>query len=139
LRVTGQGSVLGTRGYMSPEQARGDTEADHRTDIFSLGAILWYMLTGSAPGEPPAAAGSVPRPLRAICEKAMAADPNARYQSAREMTADVTDYLNSERVSAYPESLLERAGRVFARHRTAVVLVAVYLLMRVLFLLFARR
>ena len=139
LRVTGQGSVLGTRGYMSPEQARGDIEVDHRTDIFSLGAILTFMLTGSAPGELPVASGSVPRPLRAICEKAMAADPNARYQSAREMTADITHYLNGEPVSAYPEGLLERSGRVFARHRTAVVLLAVYLIMRVLFILFERR
>jgi serine/threonine protein kinase len=139
LRVTGQGSVLGTRGYMSPEQARGDIQVDHRTDIFSLGAILTFMLTGSAPGELPAASGSVPRPLRAICEKAMAADPNARYQSAREMSADITHYLNGEPVSAYPEGLLERSGRVFARHRTAAVLVAVYLIMRVLFILFARR
>ena len=139
LRVTGQGSVLGTRGYMSPEQARGDIEVDHRTDIFSLGAILTFMLTGSAPGELPAASGSVPRPLRAICEKAMAADPNARYQSARGMTADITHYLNGEPVSAYPEGLLERSGRVFTRHRTAVVLVAVYLIMRVLFILFGRR
>jgi serine/threonine protein kinase len=139
LRVTGQGSVLGTRGYMSPEQARGDTEVDHRTDIFSLGAILTFMLTGSAPGELPAASGSVPRPLQAICDKAMAADPNVRYQSAQAMTADITHYLNGEPVSAYPEGLLERSGRVFALHRTAVVLVAVYLIMRVLFILFARR
>jgi len=139
LRVTDQGSVLGTRGYMSPEQARGDIEVDHRTDIFSLGAILTFMLTGSAPGELPAASGSVLRPLRAICEKAMAGDPNARYQSARGMTADITHYLNGEPVSAYPEGLLERSGRVFTRHRTAVVLVAVYLIMRVLFILFERR
>jgi eukaryotic-like serine/threonine-protein kinase len=143
LCVTGHGSVLGsilgTPGYMSPEQARGDIEIDHRTDIFSLGAILTFMLTGSAPGELAAASASVPRPLRAICEKAIAADPNARYQSAREMTADITHYLNGEPVSAYPEGLLERSGRVFARHRTAVVLVAVYLIMRVLFILFARR
>jgi serine/threonine protein kinase len=139
LRVTGQGSVLGTRGYMSPEQARGDIEVDHRTDIFSLGAILTFMLTGSAPGELPAASGSVPRPLRAICEKAMAGEPNARYQSARGMTADITHYLNGEPVSAYPEGLLERSGRVFTRHRTAVVLVAAYLIMRVLFILFGRR
>jgi serine/threonine-protein kinase len=139
LRVTGQGSVVGTRGYMSPEQARGDIEVDHRTDIFSLGAILTFMLTGSAPGELPAASGSVPRPLRAICEKAMAADPNTRYQSARGMTADITHYRNGEPVSAYPEGLLERLGRLFTRHRTAVVLVAVYLIMRVLFILFGRR
>ena len=138
LRVTGQGSVLGTRGYMSPEQARGNIEVDQRTDIFSLGAILTFMLTGSAPGKS-GPSGSVPRPLRAICEKAMAADPNARYQSAREMTADITHYLNGEPVSAYREGVLERSGRVFARYRTAVVLVAVYLIMRVLFILFARR
>jgi len=100
---------------------------------------LWFMLTGSAPGELPVAAGSVPRPLRAICEKAMAADPRARYQSAQEMTADIANYRNEEPVSAYSESLLERAGRVFARHRTAIVLVAVYLLMRVLFILFEPR
>jgi len=112
---------------------------DHRTDIFSLGAILTFMMTGSAPGELAAASGSVPRPLRAICEKAMAFEPNARYQSAREMTADITHFLNGEPVSAYPEGLLERSGRVFNQHRTAVVLVAVYLLMRVLFILFVRR
>jgi len=139
LHVTGQGSVLGTRGYISPEQARGAIEVDHRTDIFSLGAILTFMLTGSAPGELPAASGTMPRPLRAISEKAMAADPNARYQSARGMTADITHYLNGEPVSAYLENLLERSGRVFARHRTAVVLVGVYLIMRVLFILFVRR
>jgi eukaryotic-like serine/threonine-protein kinase len=139
LRMTGQGGVFGTVGYMSPEQARGDTEADHRTDIFSLGAILWFMLNGSASGEQVAPTSSVPRTLRAICEKAMAADPKARYQSAREITNDIAHYLNGEPVSAYRESLLERASRVLARHRTAVILVAVYLLMRVLFILLAHR
>jgi eukaryotic-like serine/threonine-protein kinase len=139
LRVTGQGGISGTVGYMSPEQARGDPKADHRTDIFSLGAILWFMLTGAASGEPLALAGSVPRSLRAICEKAMAADPKARYQSGREITTDIAHYLNDEPVSAYPENLLERASRVLARHRTAVILVGVYLLMRILFILLAHR
>jgi serine/threonine protein kinase len=137
-RVTGQGSVLGTPGYMSPEQARGN-EVDHRTDIFSLGAILAFMLTGMASGEVPTASSAVPRPLRAICEKAMAADPNSRYQSAGEMAADAVHYFSGEPVRAHPEGLLERVGRIYARHRTAIVLVAAYLLMRVLFILFARR
>jgi serine/threonine protein kinase len=137
-RVTGQGSVLGTPGYMSPEQARGN-EVDHRTDIFSLGAILAFMLTGIASGEVSTASSAVPRPLRAICEKAMAADPNSRYQSAGEMAADAVHYLSGEPVRAHPEGLLERVGRIYARHRTAIVLVAAYLLMRVLFILFARR
>jgi eukaryotic-like serine/threonine-protein kinase len=140
LRVTGQGSVLGTPGYMSPEQARGSgAELDHRTDIFSLGAILSFVLTESTSGDLSAATGSVPRPLRAIWEKAMAADPNARYQSAGEMTADIARYLSGAPVLAYPEGLIERAGRIYARHRTAVVLIAAYLLMRVLFILLSRR
>jgi serine/threonine protein kinase len=139
FRGTGRGSILGTPGYMSPEQARGEAHTDHRTDIFSLGAILWFMLTGSAPGEQLNAPPGLPRPLRAICGKAMAADPSARYQSAGEMTTDIAHYLNGEPVSAYPESLLERGNRILARHRTAVILVAVYLLMRVLFILLAHR
>jgi eukaryotic-like serine/threonine-protein kinase len=137
--ITGEGGVLGTPGYMSPEQARGEGGVDHRTDIFSLGAILRSMLAGSTEGGSPGVASGVPGPLRAICHKAMADDPSGRYQSAREMTADLVHYLNGEPVSAYPERWMERAGRVFARHRAAIVLVAAYLLMRVVFILFARR
>jgi eukaryotic-like serine/threonine-protein kinase len=69
----------------------------------------------------------------------MAADPNARYQSAGEMAADTVRYLSGEPVLAHPEGLLERVDRIYARHRTAIVLVAAYLLMRVLFILLARR
>jgi eukaryotic-like serine/threonine-protein kinase len=138
-RVTGQGSVLGTPGYMSPEQERGGNEVDHRTDIFSLGALLAFMLTGISSEEAPTATRAAPRPLRAICEKAMASDPNARYQSAREMAADTVRYLSSEPVLAYPEGLFERVGRIYARHRTAIVLVGAYLFMRVFFILFAHR
>jgi serine/threonine protein kinase len=134
-----EGSVLGTPGYMSPEQARGCTaQLNHRTDIFSLGAILAFMLTGMASGEAPTVASGVPPPLRAICEKAMAADPDARYQSAGEMAADTLRYLGGEPVLAHPEGWLERAGRLYARHRTAIILIAAYLLMRFLFILFAR-
>jgi serine/threonine protein kinase len=138
-RVTAHGSVLGTAGYMSPEQALGNSQVDHRTDIFSLGAILRFLLTRSEPGDLPAVSPGVPRPLHAICEKAMAADPNARYQSVGEMTADLAHYRNGAPVSAYPESLLERAARIYTRHRAAVALVAIYLLMRLLFILLARR
>lgn len=137
--VTGEGSVLGTPGYMSPEQARGEATVDYRSDIFSLGAILQFLAKKPGPINSPPGETSVSRRLRAIFEKAMAADPNARYQSAGEMTADVRHYLNSAPVGAYPESLLERAGRTYTRHSTAVILVAVYLLMRFLFILWARR
>jgi serine/threonine protein kinase len=133
-----QGGVVGTPGFMSPEQSRGDSVVDHRTDIFSLGAILWFLVNGSAPGQPQSSSASVPRPLRAISNKAMAVDPGARYQSAGEMAFDLAQYLNGAPVRAYPESLVERAGRIYTRHRTAVVLVGAYLLMRVLFILLAR-
>ena len=139
LGTTGQGGVLGTPGYMSPEQARGDSRIDCRTDVFSLGALLWFALTGPSSRESMVADSNVPRPLRAICEKAMAPDPDMRYQSAREMTADLSRYLEGAPVSAYSENLLERAHRLFRRHSTAIVLVAAYLLMRLLFILFGRR
>jgi len=136
---TGQGSVLGSTGFRSPEQARGNADVDHRTDIFSLGAILWFFLTRSGSGELPADSGRLPRSLRAICQKAMAVDRNGRYQSIAEMTADLSHYLHGAPVSAHSESLLERTGRIFARHSAAIALVSVYLFMRLLFILFARR
>jgi serine/threonine-protein kinase len=121
---------------MSPEQTRGVANIDHRADIFSLGALLRFMLPESLSGKRD---GNVPRPLRAICDKAMASDPNERYQSAREMTADLARYLDGAPVSAYSESMLERAIRIYRRPRVAVILVAVYLFMRLLFILLARR
>jgi serine/threonine protein kinase len=136
-RDTVQGSILGTPGYMSPEQARAGSKVDHRTDIFSLGAILWFMLGGSAPDKDSRV--NLPRPLRAICAKAMAADPNARYPSAGALNADVASYLRSAPVSAYRERWFERTGRIYARHRVAVGLVAAYLMMRGFFILWARR
>lgn len=136
---TGQGSILGTPGYMSPEQALGKNEVDHRTDIYSLGAILWFLLTQPQQGESPTASGKLPHPLRAICEKAMAADPDARYQSAAELTGDLEHYLNGVPVSAYSEGMFERLGRIYTRHSAAFALVLVYLLMRLLFIFLARR
>jgi len=139
LPRTSHGRVLGTPGYMSPEQARGDADLiDERADVFALGAILRFMLAGSPPQE--AAGQSVnPRPLHAICEKAMAASPSDRYLSVQELSADIGRYLQGGPVNAYREGIVERTSRLYARHRTAVVLVMAYLVMRVLFILFSRR
>ncbi len=126
---------------MSPEQARGEIGSiDERTDIYSLGAILAFMLAGGGPVEPNGSRPSqpVPHPLRAICAKAMAPDPVTRYASVQELSSDITKYLEGLPVTAYRESLFERVGRVFARHRVAIVLVGAYLLMRLLFILFSR-
>lgn len=150
-RGTAQGRILGTPGYMSPEQARGG-DVDRRTDIFSLGAILWFMLYGSPPGDWAAAAGApraivprdnfprdeVPRALAAIGHKAMAVDPDARYASVGELASDLARYRDGSPVSAFREGLFQRAARIYARNRTAVILVVAYLLMRLLFILLAR-
>lgn len=135
--ITAHGTVLGTPGYMAPEQERGDVGLiDQRTDVFGLGSILQYMMRdqrGAAPIE------SASKQLRAICQKAMAAEMAARYASVQELASDVGKYLEGMPVSAYHENILERTVRLVNRNRVAVVLILAYLLMRVVFILFSRR
>jgi len=128
--ITAHGSILGTPGFMSPEQQRGDVQAiDQRTDVFGLGSILQYMI-GSQ---------TVARPLQAICHKAMADDMGARYARVQALSTDVGKYLDDMPVSAYRENLFEQTARLVSRNRVAVVLVLAYLFMRLLFILFSRR
>jgi serine/threonine-protein kinase len=138
-KSTGQGNVFalieGTPGYMAPEQARGELQSiDERTDVFALGALLNFMI-----GDRASERSSVPKVLFAICRKAMAAEIAARYTSVSEMASDLGKYLEGLPVSAYRESLVERALRLAKRHQAAIMLVLVYLLMRLLFILFSRR
>jgi serine/threonine protein kinase len=134
--VTSHGTVLGTPGFMAPEQERGDvTMIDQRTDVFGLGSILRYMV-GSA-GTVPNASPS--KQLQAICQKAMAAEMAERYSSVQELSADVGKYLEGMPVSAYRENIFERVVRLVNRNRVAVGLILAYLLMRVIFILFSRR
>jgi eukaryotic-like serine/threonine-protein kinase len=160
---TAHGTILGTPGYMSPEQARGEVERiDARSDIFGLGAILYFLLSGETPGRPAsvdtsastltrdggghAASAietwrrrdpSVPRALEAVCRKAMAADPSERYSGAQELAAEIRRYLSGQPVSAFPEGLVQRTRRFVGTYRTPILLILAYLLMRALLLLFA--
>jgi serine/threonine protein kinase len=164
--ATAHGTILGTPAYMAPEQARGEVErVDTRADVYALGAILYFMLTGRAPGRSPGAAapdattrtwagapGPAPagitsprevspevlRPLEAVCLKALAPDPETRYPGVVEFAADLGRFLEGEPVSAYPEDLWRRARRFVARYRTPIVLVLAYLVMRMVLLVVAR-
>jgi serine/threonine protein kinase len=139
---TAHGTVLGTPGYMAPEQARGDVErTDERADVYALGGILYGLLTDAAPpSSGPAEAPrrrnpAVPRPLDSICSKALAQDPGARYASVQALSADVAAFLSGRPVAAHREGPLEWAGRQAMRYRTPLLLIAAYLAMRVALIL----
>ena len=138
--VTEHGTVMGTPGYMSPEQARGDVKnLDARSDIFSLGALLRFLLTGK-PEEASAPGGArVDKSLSAICTKATAAAPAERYPNVQELALDVSRYLDGLAVGAHRESVFEKTARFYRRYRFFILLIAAYLVMRVLILLFMHR
>ncbi|MCC7424035.1 MAG: tetratricopeptide repeat protein [Planctomycetaceae bacterium] len=133
------GSVMGTPAYMPPEQALGRLdELDARSDIYSLGAILYEILTNTSPiakdklpamlkavieskiTPPLQIDATIPKPLAAIAMKALAKEKNDRYASAMTLAREVEAYLADEPVMAYPEPLLARAGRWVRRHQKFV-------------------
>jgi len=136
---TRMGAAVGTPAYMSPEQAAGRWDVlGSAADVYGLGAMLYNLLTGRAPiqddtwpamqqriqrGEHPPARqiqAAVPRPLEAICNKAMALEPQDRYASAQELAKDVQRWLADEPVTTDREPWTERARRWARRHRPLV-------------------
>lgn len=156
---TSGGTVIGTPAYMPPEQARGQTELlDERSDVYALGAILYFLLTGRPPYDPGGAtdagtqAGSrrrpvrprqidqkVPRAIEAICLKAMSERREDRYASAEWIAGDVVKFLDGNPVSAYRENVFEKAGRWLNKNRFIVLLILAYLIMRLIVFFFVGR
>jgi serine/threonine-protein kinase len=127
---TGEGTIIGTQSYMSPEQARGEIDQlDERADIYSLGAVLDFLLKDQP---------KVSKAADAIRLKAMARQKESRYASASELSADIGRLLDAEPVTAYRENALEKVGRWVSKNRFLVLLVLAYLLMRIIFIFTSR-
>ena len=136
--ITRTGQVLGTPHYMSPEQASGRSNGDVATDVYSLGALLYALLTG----QPPHTGGSaaeilcsvlqddpiaprqirreVPADLESICLKAMRHEPEERYESATALAEDLDRYLTGEATRAASSGLLDVVARELRRDQHEV-------------------
>ncbi len=125
--TTSDGDVIGTRGYMAPEQAQG-SQVDERADVYGLGATLYHLIAGRPPGrgssELPAA---VAPDLAAIVARAMASEPEARYPSARQLAEDLHRFQTGRLVAAHRYSTADLLRRWIARHRRSLALAVVAL------------
>jgi serine/threonine protein kinase len=146
--MTLSGQAIGTPSYMSPEQAQGNSsDLGPATDVYSLGATLYELLTGQPPVRGDSAVAilekarrheivaprsvwpDIPRALEEVCLKAMALEPIDRYSSAKALSGDIEQWLADEPVSAYAEPWSLQVKRWISRHPSVVSSMAVTLIL----------
>jgi serine/threonine protein kinase len=130
-RFISEGAMLGTPGFMAPEQADGDPNVGPLVDVYSLGVIFRFLMSQIT-------SSPLCRRLNAMVRKATAIDPALRYVSVTEFASDVSQYLQGGPISAYPEGLRGRLWRWLVKNRAWILLILAYLVTRTLFIVWRK-
>ena len=148
--ISMDGNLAGTPAFMSPEQAAGSAQVDTRSDVYSLGVVLYRLLTGQPPHDltgtrvevlkristqevphPRKLCSKIDAELETVLLKALSLDPEQRYSSAAEFARDLEHYLRGEPLEAVPPSAMYLMGKFARKYHVAIQVAAAFVLLLV--------